>query len=69
MSGYQAKYDVWSSASRATVDMQNQISAKHNLTETQAREVGNMIHTLTFNRAYRIEEMPRLFDRLFGVTE
>lgn len=65
MAGWQAKYDPWGS-SRAVIDVQNEISTRHNLTETQAQEVGNVIHTLTFHRAYNIKEMPRLFDRIYG---
>lgn len=68
MTGWQAKYDPWGS-SRAVTDMQNAISTKHELTEQQARAVGSIIHTLTYNRAYRVDEMPGLFDKVYGWQE
>lgn len=68
MAGWQAKYDPWGS-SDAVVDMQNAVSTRHNLTQDQASAVGNIIHTLTYNRSYRFEEMPGLFDKVFGYQE
>ena len=67
MTGWQAKYDTWGSP-KEVIDAQNAISTKHDLTEEQARAVGNIIHTLTYNRAYRFEEMAGLFDQVYGWT-